>query len=50
MKLGLSAAKPMPFVLCFGKTEMEFINSIQTTGADIPKHMADYVIQVGEGR
>lgn len=26
---------------------MEFRNSIQTTGVDIPKHMVDYVIKIG---
>ena len=28
---------------------MEFKNSIHTTGVNIPKHIVDYVIQVGEG-
>jgi len=29
---------------------MEYKNSISTTGVNIPKHMAEYVLQVAEGR
>ncbi|MCL6099914.1 MAG: lysine biosynthesis protein LysX [Bacteroidetes bacterium] len=29
---------------------MEYKNSISTTGVNIPKHMAEYVVKVGEGK
>ena len=29
---------------------MEFKNSIEPTGVDIPAHIVDYVLDVGEGR
>ena len=29
---------------------MEYKNSITTTGVNIPKHMAEYVVKVGEGK